>query len=283
MILTGSIGLPEIERRLRAHLDPEHLDDFEGNFFRLAEEVTPYFQEQMGRLSAGQRPVMEFLAERWAPASVSEIADATFVPATTVSTHLRALRNNRLVRAMAVGKERYYEIADPLHRVARAMKQDRKLGAAIARMARVWALLSGREQAGSPLWVLSDYCEAESDYVRQLSKQLIEHMTDRVEVARMVEALMPHVQGHPAQVYVVYGLMLLERDMDALANIEVMAAANLNFGLAGVILAQLGNGQPLTACPMAEAALMRAYSRVRDAGKLANILSLPPEPSAPPE
>lgn len=269
-------GSPRVVAMLFHHLDPEHLDDFEGNFFRLAEELTPYFQEQMSRLSAGQRPVMEFLAERWAPASVSEIAEATFVPATTVSTHLRALKNNRLVRAMAVGKERYYEIADPLHRVARAMKQDRKLGAAISRMARVWALLSGGDggagQAESPLTLLADYCEAESNYVRQLIQQLVIHKADHIEVARTIEALMPHVQGHPSQLLAVYGLMQLGRDVDALANIKVMAAANLHRELGVLSIAQLSIGQYLAKCPMSEAALLHAYRRVRDTGELARIL-----------
>lgn len=145
-------GSPRVIAMLFHHLDPEHPDDLEGNFYRLAEELTPWFQEQMARLSAGQRPVLEFLAERWAPASVKEIAEATFGEPTTVSTHLRALRREHLVRSLAVGKERYYEIAEPLHRVARAMKHDDKLAAAIARMAWVWALLDSKQAGGAQQW-----------------------------------------------------------------------------------------------------------------------------------
>lgn len=262
-------GSPRVVAMLFHHLDPEHLDDFEGNFFRLAEEVTPYFQEQMGRLSAGQRPVMEFLAERWAPASVSEIAEGTFVPATTVSTHLRALRNNRLVRGIAVGKERYYEIADPLHRVARAMKQDRKLGAAIARMAQIWALLgTDAQHMESPLRLLADYCEVESNYVQQLIKHLVAHserqVADSVEFARTVDALIPHVQGHIAQWVVVYSLIVLERDTEAAANMEIMTAANLGYALPSLLLLVLGEGISLENCPASEAALIRAYDHIRE-------------------
>ncbi|HVI03996.1 MAG TPA: ArsR family transcriptional regulator, partial [Enhygromyxa sp.] len=154
-------GSPRVIAMLFHNLDPEHPDDFEGNFHRLAEELTPWFQEQMARLSAGQRPVLEFLAERWSPASVKEIAEATFNEPTTVSTHLRALRREHLVRSLAVGKERYYEIAEPLHRVARAMKHDEKLAAAIAEMARVWALLDGEQ--GQPTHGVQYWREALDD------------------------------------------------------------------------------------------------------------------------
>lgn len=48
-------GSPRVVALVFHHLDLERLDDLEANFFSLAEEVTPYFQEQMTRLSAGQR------------------------------------------------------------------------------------------------------------------------------------------------------------------------------------------------------------------------------------
>lgn len=252
-------GSPRVIAMLFHHLDPNDPGDFEGNFFRLAEEVTPYFQEQMGRLSAGQRPVMEFLAKRWAPASVSEIADATFVPATTVSTHLRALRNNRLVRAMAVGKERYYEIADPLHRVARAMKEDRRLGAAIAHMARMWALMSARGGGGEALGRLVEYCEKDSEYVRALFEKLGKAGGDEESVPH-IDVLMPHVQGHPRQSVVVLELMKLGRDAEALANIEVMVSANRTGALIVLFLVWRIVGNP-TKCPASHTALVQCIAR----------------------
>lgn len=134
-------GTPRVVAMLFHHLNADHPDDFEANFCGLAEELTPYYQQQMARLSAGQLPVMEFLAERWSPVSVQEIADGTFNETGSISTHLRALRRDHLVQSIAVGKERFYEIAEPLHRIARAMKRDSNLGAAIASIARVFALV----------------------------------------------------------------------------------------------------------------------------------------------
>lgn len=160
-------GNPRVMATLFHHLDADRPDDLEGLLVRLAEELTPYFRVQMAALSAGQRPVMEFLAERWAPASVKEIAEATFNEQTTVSTHLRALRRDHRVRSLAVGKERYYEIADPLHRLTRALTRDHELAAAIARMAMVWAELEDEHESSGewleldvssvtiPLWIAS--------------------------------------------------------------------------------------------------------------------------------
>jgi DNA-binding transcriptional ArsR family regulator len=134
-------GSPRVLALLFDHLVPERLDDLEAILCGLAEALTPLLRERMSRLSAGQRPVMEFLAERWVPASVSEIADATFIVPTTVSTHLRALRREQQVHALAVGKERLYELADPLQRIGWAIRHDHSRAAALADIARAWAQL----------------------------------------------------------------------------------------------------------------------------------------------
>ena len=254
-------GSPRVVALLFHHLDVERLDDFEGDFFRLAEEVTPYFQEQMGRLSAGQRPVMEFLAERWAPASVTEIAEGTYSAPTTVSTHLRALRRDRLVHSLAVGKERFYEIAEPLHRIARAMKQDKRLGAAIARMARVWALLGAKDEPVefSASWLVG-FCEGDSEYVGTVVGQLAiaARTNDLAAVEEHVDVLSQHVQGHYWQGLVVFFLLWLGRDGEALQHAKVMADADLGGVLGGVYLIWLGFSEWLS-CPVTEEFLARSF------------------------
>jgi DNA-binding transcriptional ArsR family regulator len=114
------------------------LGDLEGAFYELGEELTPYFQEQMTRLPDGQRVYMEHLASNWRPLTVTELAELTFNEKNTTSGQLRYLRQSRMVTAMAVGRESFYEIAEPLHRLAWAMKQPERLPAAIARFLAVW-------------------------------------------------------------------------------------------------------------------------------------------------
>jgi DNA-binding transcriptional ArsR family regulator len=246
-------GNPRVVAMLFHHLDAERFADFESNFYSLAEEVTPYFQEQMSRLSAGQRPVMEFLAERWAPASVKEIAEGTYNEPTTVSTHLRALRRDRLVQSIAVGKERFYEIAEPLHRIARAMKQDKRLGAAIAHTARIWALLSGKNDEHVEfvsIWP-KDFFRAESEYIDKVAKELIRaYINHEPGIDHHIEEILRHAQGHPIQSVALLAQLLLGRDRDALATAEIMAQAGLRDFLAQVHVVWLGLPSP--ECPLAQ-------------------------------
>ena len=114
------------------------LDDLIEAFYDLSDELTPYFQEQMTRLAPGQRPIVEALAENWRPMSPSELADALFMTPATVSAQLKRLRDDRIVSAIAVGRERFYEIAEPLHRLARAMKRTDAVGETLARFLVHW-------------------------------------------------------------------------------------------------------------------------------------------------
>lgn len=101
-------------------LDEQRLDHFERLLAELADEITPEFREQLARVSPAQGTIMQVLAESWRPLTVAELAERTFSPQASVSGALRHLRRHELVQALAVGRERYYELADPLHRLARA-------------------------------------------------------------------------------------------------------------------------------------------------------------------
>jgi len=117
-------GSPRAMAFVFPHLHHDRPEAVEEALRELAEELTPYFQEQMSRLPPGQRPIAELLAEHWTPMSVTEIANMTFNSQPTVSTYLRRLRDDAIVRSTELGRERFYEISDPLFRIARAMKRD---------------------------------------------------------------------------------------------------------------------------------------------------------------
>ncbi|MCK6520683.1 AAA family ATPase [Myxococcota bacterium] len=114
------------------------LNDLEGVFLDLAEELTPYFQEQMARRAAGQQPYLEQLAETWGTLSVSELAERCFDSPTTASGQLRYLHQDGLVRSFRLGRETFYELADPLHRIAWAMKRPERLPATLAKFVAAW-------------------------------------------------------------------------------------------------------------------------------------------------
>ncbi len=114
------------------------LDDLEGAFFDLAEELTPYYQDQMSRLPPGQRSYLEQLAASWEPLSVNELAERCFASPNTASGQLRYLARDMLVRSHRYGRESFYELAEPLHRLAAAMKRPDRVPATLARVIAVW-------------------------------------------------------------------------------------------------------------------------------------------------
>lgn len=219
-------GSPRVMSMILQHMDPEQPGDLYASFYGLAEEVTPYYQEQIGRLSAGQKPVMEFLAERWTPASVREIADGLFADPVSISTHLRALRRDRLVTSTAVGKERFYEIADPIHRIARAMKREDVLSQALARIAKIWSLVCRGERIDAEQFLASIPArpEGESEYVNRIAGKSYEIVATREDsdpqgwVDRLI-ACNPDAEGF-ASAALILALMQLGRDEEALTRIE---------------------------------------------------------------
>ena len=131
-------GAPRAMAQLYPHLQRRTLEDLEGAFFELAEELTPYLQEQMRRRPAGQRPVLEALAESWRPLSVGELAERTFNTHQTTSGYLRYLNQDRLVLRYGVGREAFYSLAEPLFRIARSMKRPDGLAEAFVRCVAGW-------------------------------------------------------------------------------------------------------------------------------------------------
>lgn len=141
------------------HLHHERPEAVEEALHDLAEELTPYFQEQMSRLPPGQRPVAELLAERWTPLSVTEISNATFTHQATTSTHLRRLRQDAIVRCTKLGRECFYEISDPLFRIARAMKRDDLRARTFLRVLQAWYEAREPDAWGPGLGELSGFHE----------------------------------------------------------------------------------------------------------------------------
>lgn len=112
-------GNPWAMSLLARALDDERQVQLERALPRLARELAPSLRERCARVSPSQRLLVELLSESWRPLTVTELAERSFTKQSSVSGALRHLRREGLVRALEVGRERYYELARPLERLAR--------------------------------------------------------------------------------------------------------------------------------------------------------------------
>jgi DNA-binding transcriptional ArsR family regulator len=170
------------------HLHHDEPEMVERALHELAEELTPYFQEQMGRLSPGQRPLVQLLAEHWTPLSVSEIARATFNAPATTSTHLKYLREDAIVRSTKLGREHFYELADPMFRIARAMKRNDLRATTFLRVLQSWY-----EFRGVDIWQLSPEMQVKMrtlpDLASQYTSKLIAPLLGKLRRRRFRQVL----------------------------------------------------------------------------------------------
>ncbi|MCB9739750.1 MAG: AAA family ATPase [Deltaproteobacteria bacterium] len=156
-------GTPRAMALVFPYLTPESLDELEGVFLELADELTPYFQEQIRARSPAQQAILQLLAENWSPMTPSDLADATFTSQQSVSGTLRDLKRDHLVVNQVLGRNSYYEIADPLWRIARSMKRPDGIPLAFVRFLRFW--LTPRELED---WLTGAGREVYRAMVRQL-------------------------------------------------------------------------------------------------------------------
>ncbi len=84
---------------------------------RMIDALTPYYQSKMASLSPLQQKIVLFLSQRRVPVTVASIAKGTFSTSQTISSQLKQLLDDRYVRVNRLGRESYYELAEPLMRI----------------------------------------------------------------------------------------------------------------------------------------------------------------------
>ncbi len=119
-------------------LDERRLERFELALGELADELEPYARAQLARVSPAQRTIIELLAESWRPLTVTQLAERSFSSQASTSGALRHLRRDGVVADFQLGRERYYELGDPLVRLARANHRPGPTIAAFVRAVRAW-------------------------------------------------------------------------------------------------------------------------------------------------
>ena len=131
-------GTPRAMALLFPYLTVDTLHSLEEAFYPLGDELTPYIQEQWRNRAPGEQAVLEALAQRWRPLTVTEISNQTLSKPSSVSTQLKRLSADQFVQVVSVGKERFYSIGDPLARLRRAMKSQEEAPRVFVRFLRHW-------------------------------------------------------------------------------------------------------------------------------------------------
>ncbi|MDG4561145.1 MAG: tetratricopeptide repeat protein, partial [Candidatus Competibacter sp.] len=119
-------GNPRIYKVLYDFLNRKSLDELVGPFMKMIDELTPYYQAHMIRLSPLQRSIIDVLCQLWTAASVKEIARQAMTTSQTISAQLGVLKNLGYVMEFdSTGRSSYYELREPLMRHCLAVKRQR--------------------------------------------------------------------------------------------------------------------------------------------------------------
>ena len=145
-------GSPRIYVILSEFLGAESIDELVEPVLKMIENLTPYYQSRMQLISPQQRALVEYLCEREAAVTVGEISRGVLLTSQTASSQLRKLRDLGYVRWHREGRKSYYELQEPLMRIALSAKKQRgKPFRLFVEFLRCWfteSELSARVQAG---------------------------------------------------------------------------------------------------------------------------------------
>ena len=125
-------GQPRVWALLASGLSVEGLDDLVGVLMERFDDLTPYYQEQMARLSLNERKTIRALADLDRSCTVKDLAAETGIDQRSISKTISDLRQKGWVRqrtgpivAMTDGRHSYYDLAEPLARLAFQLKESR--------------------------------------------------------------------------------------------------------------------------------------------------------------
>ncbi|MCX7086863.1 MAG: hypothetical protein NTV00_02290 [Methylococcales bacterium] len=124
---------------LAAFLSTASLDNFVSALTKLADNLTPYFQERVRSLPPQQGRIVQKLCEIQGATPVKSIAEATFIDERSAAKQLGELAKKGYVISHKRGKQSYYEMAEPLMRLALEVKNNQgKPLKMVASLLRTW-------------------------------------------------------------------------------------------------------------------------------------------------
>jgi len=165
---------------LSSFITRESLDDLIGPFQRLADELTPYYQERLRWLSPQQRQIVEYLCSQDRPCMPKQIARHLMAAENTVSGQLKKLLEIGYLLRSERGRESLYELAEPLMRLANEVKdQQRSPLQMLLKFLRVWYCPEDRTR-----FTLQTGTNTERDAVLKVDLDSHDFTTGDVETVR---------------------------------------------------------------------------------------------------
>ena len=108
--ITG--GNPRLLIYFYEFITRETIETVEKEFMKMVEDLTPYYQEKMGKLSPQQSRIIEFLSERRDAVDVKTIAEQCLMTHQIASNQLKKLLSYGYVSKTEIGRNSYYELAE---------------------------------------------------------------------------------------------------------------------------------------------------------------------------
>lgn len=172
---------------LSGFISRDSLDELVGPFQKMADDLTPYYQERLRWLSPQQRQIVEYLCSEDYSCVPKQIARQLLATESTISSQLKKLLEIGYVLRSEAGRESRYELAEPLMRLASEVKeQQRRPLQLLVNFLRVWyrpeALPELMRRAGSDS--LRRHIAAAIEDAKTNSDPRIRILVDAIEKAR---------------------------------------------------------------------------------------------------
>ncbi|MEQ9408178.1 MAG: AAA family ATPase [Fuerstiella sp.] len=115
----------------------ESLDQLVVPFQKMADDLTPYYRERLCWISPLQRQIVELLCREYGTVNPKEIARRLLVDQRSIGKQVRVLEELGYLTSTRRGRETFYELSEPLMRLAYEVK-DQSLLQMLIEFLRVW-------------------------------------------------------------------------------------------------------------------------------------------------
>jgi tetratricopeptide (TPR) repeat protein len=115
----------------------ESLDQLVAPFQKMADDLTPYYQERLRWISPLQRQIVELLCREHGTLNPKEMARRLLVDQRSIGKQVRILVEIGYLTATKRGRETFYELSEPLMRLAYEVKEQSLLEMLIEFL-RIW-------------------------------------------------------------------------------------------------------------------------------------------------
>lgn len=107
-------------------LKAEFKSDLAEAFLHTIDKLKPYYESYFKLLSPQQQKIVQYLSSKRRPVTGKDISLNSFIPHTTVSKQMSELQKLGYVESTKIGKDAFYEIAEPMLRLAFEVNENKK-------------------------------------------------------------------------------------------------------------------------------------------------------------